>query len=107
MDSKTIQKLNNLEDTIEQAKLESLGTKGLVSLLDDTLEKIYCDEDLEEKDFSQLSESQILSLAYGLHTEYQKLHAISLALFRSIERLYEGLKRKKIISEKMRSFDNE
>ena len=51
MDSKTIQKLNNLEDTIEQAKLESLGTKGLVSLLDDTLEKIYCDEDLEEKTF--------------------------------------------------------
>ncbi|OYS57351.1 hypothetical protein CBF93_09645 [Limosilactobacillus reuteri] len=49
MDSNTIQKLNNLEDTIEQAKLESLGTKGLVSLLDDTLEKIYCDEDLEEK----------------------------------------------------------
>lgn len=87
MDSKTIQKLNNLEDTIEQAKLESLGTKGLVSLLDDTLEKIYCDEDLEEKNFSQLSESQILSLAYGLHTEHQKLHAISLALFRSIERL--------------------
>lgn len=39
MDSKTIQKLNNLEDTIEQAKLESLGTKGLVSLLDDTLKK--------------------------------------------------------------------
>ncbi len=28
MDSKTIQKLNNLEDTIEQAKLESLGDKG-------------------------------------------------------------------------------
>ncbi|WP_277926109.1 hypothetical protein [Limosilactobacillus reuteri] len=39
MDSKTIQKLNKLEDTIEQAKLEALGTKGLVSLLDDTLEK--------------------------------------------------------------------
>lgn len=49
MDSKTIQKLNKLEDTIEQAKLESLGTKGLVSLLDDTLEKIYCDEDFRRR----------------------------------------------------------
>ncbi|WP_251672161.1 hypothetical protein [Limosilactobacillus reuteri] len=95
MDSKTTGKLiNNLEGKIEQASLDILGIKGLIALLDDTIEKIYGTEVLDVENFSELSEKERTLLAYGAYEEHQKIYAIWLALYNSVEELYKELQRK-------------
>lgn len=95
MDSKTTSKLlNDLEDKVRQASLDILGIKGLIALLNNSLEKIYGAEDLNVEDFSELSEQEITLLAYGVHEEHLKIYAIWLALHDSVEELYKELQRK-------------
>lgn len=95
MDSKATSKLlNDLEGKIEQASLNILGIKGLIALLNDTLEKIYGAETLDVEDFSKLPEQKVTLLAYGAHEEHQKIYAIWLALYNSVEELYKELQRK-------------
>ena len=95
MDSNGTDKLiNNLEGKIEQASLDILGIKGLIALLNDALEKIYGAEDLAVENFSELSEKEMVLLAYGAHEEHRKIYAIWLALHDSVEELYKELQRK-------------